>query len=205
MSIYEKLYKIQGQLKAPKSQRNEFGNFNYRSAEDILEALKPLLQQEKAVLLFTDDVVVFGSRFYIKATVSLWDTEANEHVSVSAYARETDERPKMDAAQVTGSASSYARKYALNAMFCIDDSKDPDALPPAEKPREKTITQTEVHQLQKAADKKGVPYTSICGRYGKKDIRTLSEMDFRRAMAVLSKMPDRFPDIPDDIGELPFR
>jgi hypothetical protein len=118
----KQLNKIQQLLKAPKGQRNSFGNYNYRNAEDILEAVKPLLGS--AILTLTDDVWMVGTRYYIKATATI--KEGEESVSVTAYARESDEKKGMDSAQVTGAASSYARKYALNGLFCIDDTKDAD-------------------------------------------------------------------------------
>lgn len=118
-----KLAEIQQQLKAPKNQRNDFGKYNYRSCEDILEAVKPLLGD--SVLLITDDIVLIGDRYYIRATVKLVTGDIVK--SVSAFARESLEKKGMDAAQITGAASSYARKYALNGLFCIDDTKDPDS------------------------------------------------------------------------------
>lgn len=127
MNIYEKLMHIQQNLKAPKNQYNKFGDFHYRSCEDIQEAVKPLLKEVKAVLLVQDEVIQIGSRFYIKSTAAIQDTESPEMISNTAYARESEEKPKMDAAQITGACSSYARKYALNGLFCIDDARDPDS------------------------------------------------------------------------------
>lgn len=132
MTVQEKLLHIQQNLKAPKNQYNSFGDYHYRNCEDILEALKPLLAEVKAVILIHDDVVLIGDRFYVKATATLQDAESQDNISNTAYARETEQKPKMDAAQITGSCSSYARKYALNGLFCIDDSKDPDTMKPAE-------------------------------------------------------------------------
>ena len=122
----KKLLLIQTELKAPKNQRNNFGNYNYRSAEDILEALKPLLLKHKASITVTDEIVQVGDRYYIKATVTLTDIENNEVMQTSAFAREEESKKGMDGSQITGSASSYARKYALNGMFAIDDTKDAD-------------------------------------------------------------------------------
>jgi len=113
---------IQKALKVPKNELNKFGNYKYRSCEDILEAVKPLLGE--SVLTLTDEVVILGDRFYVKATATLLGAE--ETYSVTAYAREAQEQKGMAEAQVTGSASSYARKYALNGLFLIDDTKDPD-------------------------------------------------------------------------------
>lgn len=116
------LNKIQQELKAPKGQTNSFGNYKYRSCEDILEAVKPLLGE--ATLTVSDEVVMLGDRFYVKATATL--KEKDETATVSAFARESLEKKGMDSAQITGAASSYARKYALNGLFCIDDTKDAD-------------------------------------------------------------------------------
>jgi hypothetical protein len=117
------LNKIQQELKAPKDQKNAFGNYKYRSCEDILEAVKPLLG--KAVLVLCDDIVLIGDRYYVKATATL-SYEEGGVFSATAYARESLDKKGMDSAQITGAASSYARKYALNGLFCIDDTKDPD-------------------------------------------------------------------------------
>lgn len=130
MNLTEKLLYIQQNLKVPKNQRNKFGDFNYRSCEDILEAVKPLLQETKTVLLISDDIQIRGDRFYVMATATLRDTESSETIDNKAFAREADNKTKMDAAQVTGSSSTYARKYALNGLFCIDDSRDPDMTEP---------------------------------------------------------------------------
>ena len=117
---------IQNELKAPKGQFNSFGRYKYRSCEDILEAVKPLLHKYSCSLNISDEVVMVGDRFYIKATATL-RKDTGEVVSSSvAYAREDESKKGMDGAQVTGAASSYARKYALNGLFCIDDTKDAD-------------------------------------------------------------------------------
>lgn len=125
-TFIERVIAVQSQLKAPKNQRNDFGGFNYRSCEDILEAVKPLLKAEGLCLTITDDIVMIGDRYYVKATATLTDGERS--LPNQAFAREPEERAKMDGSQVTGSASSYARKYALNGLFAIDDTKDADDL-----------------------------------------------------------------------------
>ena len=127
MEIYKKLMNIQTKLKAPKSQRNSFGNYNYRSCEDILEAVKPLLDEFKVALTIKDEIVLIGERYYIKATATLIDIDTGDTTETSAYARESAEKRGMDSSQVTGATSSYARKYALNGLFAIDDNKDADA------------------------------------------------------------------------------
>lgn len=118
---------IQSKLKAPKGNYNSFGKYKYRSAEDILEAVKPLLNEENCVLTLSDEIVQVGDRYYIKATCTLVNSDG-QIVETSAFARETETKTGMDASQITGMASSYARKYALNGLFCIDDTKDADAL-----------------------------------------------------------------------------
>lgn len=123
--ITEILSAIQNELKAPKNQFNKFGGYNYRNCEDILEALKPILAKHKAINLLTDEIVQIGNRYYIKATATL--QVGNEKISVDAYAREEESKKGMDSSQLTGSTSSYARKYALNGLYAIDDNKDADA------------------------------------------------------------------------------
>ena len=128
MSAYEKLMTVQWKLKAPKGQRNNFGNYNYRSCEDILEAVKPILSEVGAVVVINDNVIEVGDRIYIQAIASFIDTEDGGKISTSAYAREALSKKGMDESQLTGATSSYARKYALNGLFAIDDSKDMDYL-----------------------------------------------------------------------------
>ena len=124
-NLQKKLYKIQQQLKAPKNQNNDFGGYAYRSCEDILEAIKPLLNG--CVLMIDDQIQETNGRIYVKATVTI--SHENKSYSVSAFAREPENRKGMDEAQITGATSSYARKYALNGLFCIDDTKDQDTMP----------------------------------------------------------------------------
>lgn len=131
----KELITIQSKLKAPKNQHNKFGNYNYRSAEDILEAVKPLLTETGCVLTISDEIVQIGERYYVKATARV--RKDSQSVETVAYAREEESKKGMDGAQVTGSASSYARKYALNGLFCIDDNKDPDTNEHAARTREK--------------------------------------------------------------------
>ena len=123
-NIMKVLTEIQTKLKAPKGNYNSFGKYHYRSAENILEAAKPLLAEHQATLLLTDEIILVGSRFYVKAT-AVFHLD-NESVSVTAMAREDESKKGMDGSQVTGAASSYARKYALNGLFLIDDNKDAD-------------------------------------------------------------------------------
>lgn len=126
MSIYEKLAAVQSALKAPKSQYNAFGKYNYRNCEDIIEAAKPLLKANGLLLVISDELEHIGDRFYVKAIATVIDVTDGTAFDVTAYAREEAEKKGMDGSQVTGASSSYARKYALNGMFAIDDTKDSD-------------------------------------------------------------------------------
>lgn len=181
-NLTAKLMMIQAELKAPKTQTNSFGNYNYRSCEDILNALKQHLLTYKAVVLLSDDLVLIGDRFYIKATAKLVDTESNEEISVSAYAREDLQRKKMDGSQLTSSASSYARKYALNGLFAIDDTKDSDYTnqfgkeppqqyqPPKQEPPQppQLPIQQVKFEINQVARKKGVKSSEILNDVQKK-------------------------------------
>lgn len=126
MNIDEKLVAIQSEMKAPKNLYNSFGKYSYRNAEGICEAFKPFGKKHGVSLVLSDDVVEIGGRVYVKATATLHDTESPDTVSVSAYAREAETKKGMDDSQVTGATSSYARKYALNGLFLLDDTKDLD-------------------------------------------------------------------------------
>ena len=171
-SLTTKLMMIQSELKAPKNQRNNFGKYNYRNCEDILNALKPHLMKYKCVVLLTDDLVLIGDRFYIKATAKLVDAESDNTISVNAYAREEETKKGMDSSQITGSASSYARKYALNGLFAIDDTKDsdytnqfgkepqPEYQAPKQEPPQLPIQQVKF-EINQVAKKKGVKSSSV--------------------------------------------
>lgn len=124
--MLEKLLQVQKELKAPKNQKNSFGGYNYRSCEDIFEAVKPLLDKNGLVLVMSDAMEQIGDRYYIKATAELYDIETCKSISNTAYAREEETKKGMDGSQITGASSSYARKYALNGLFLIDDVKDSD-------------------------------------------------------------------------------
>ena len=127
MTIYEKLMNVQASLKAPKGQYNSFGKYKYRSCEDIVESVKPLLKQNGLLLTMSDEIIMVADRIYVKATATIIDTADGKEVSVTAMAREEETKKGMDGSQVTGASSSYARKYALNGLFAIDDTKDSDS------------------------------------------------------------------------------
>lgn len=124
--LYGRLRCVQRDLKAPKNQYNSFGKYRYRSCEDILEGVKPILQEYGCAIVLSDTIEQIGDRFYVKATATFYDCETGESVSNTAYARESDDKKGMDSSQITGTASSYARKYALNGLLLIDDTKDAD-------------------------------------------------------------------------------
>lgn len=136
MEFIEKIVAIQSELKAPKGQYNSFGKYNYRSCEDILEGVKPLLAKHGLVLTIRDGIELIGDRFYVKATATI--TDGKEQLSTDAYARESADKKGIDASQVTGATSSYARKYALNGLLAIDDTKDADTMDNSKKPAQQT-------------------------------------------------------------------
>ena len=183
MVLLQKLLKIQAELKAPKNQYNKFGEFYYRSCEDILSAAKPLCIREGILLYVTDEVKMIGERYYVKATASVTDGENT--IFAEAYARETESRPKMDAAQLTGSASSYARKYALNGLFCLDDTKDADAMKPAEeapkKAKEKANIADALKKIAERAKRQGLSTDDMREimkrQYGKETSKELTESE----------------------------
>ena len=173
MNIYGKLQKIQGEMKAPKNLYNSFGKYKYRNAEGICEAFKPFGDKYKVALFLTDAVEEIGGRVYIRATANLIDTEATEQpmfVSVTALAREAADKKGMDDAQVTGATSSYARKYALNGLFLLDDTKDPDTEEYQDGGREerKEVKQTP-EQRAEAAYPSRDEMVAACERYFKGD------------------------------------
>lgn len=160
--IHEKLAAIQADLKAPKDNYNQFGKYNYRKAEDILEAVKPLLKAQGCDLTCSDELLLIGDRYYIRATATLTCIEDGSAISTSAFAREEEEKKGMDGSQVTGASSSYARKYALNGLFCIDDTADSDTTnqgegTPAKKP---AATKAGEKQQEQPAQPSRVPELS---------------------------------------------
>ena len=151
MGIYKKLLEVQKELKAPKNQMNKFGGYKYRSCEDILEAVKPVLVKNKLSLQISDELEHIGERYYIKATATLLDIEDDSTMSNTAYAREEEVKKGMDGSQITGTASSYARKYALNGLFLIDDTKDADTDEYAKVQQEK-ITKEQIATIKSLVD-----------------------------------------------------
>ena len=180
-----KLMNIQQELKAPKGQYNDFGKYAYRSCEDILEAVKPLLKKEKVVLTISDELQYIGNRYYIKATATLIDTESEATISNSAYAREEETKKGMDGSQITGASSSYARKYALNGLFGIDDNKDSDTT---------NIQNKEEKEDQKASPKQIVLIQkyyqgeNLIKLLEANNLEKLEDMSISKASEILSKL-----------------
>lgn len=127
-NVLKKLVLIQSKLKAPKGQYNSFGKYNYRSCEDILENARPLANENNCVIVINDDIKEIAGRYYVEATATLFDADSGEEISAKAMAREADTKKGMDDSQITGASSSYARKYALSALFALDDTKDADTM-----------------------------------------------------------------------------
>ena len=210
MNIYEKLIRLQVELKAPKGQRNSFGNYNYRSAEDILEAVKPLLGKYNLTQIISDEILVLGDgqaefdyvesvgkynkkeytpqtkktgqRYYVKSTVTLINSEKpEEKISVTAFARESESKKGMDESQITGTASSYARKYALNGLYAIDDTKDSDT--DAYKKQSMSQKDIKLHELVTLVQKQGIKNKEVSDmirvNFDKKstDEMTITELD----------------------------
>lgn len=193
MTVFEKLAVIQQELIAPKNQYNSFGKYNYRSCEDILEGLKPCLKKVNAAVTVSDELVQIGDRYYIKATATLHDAESGESVSNTAYAREDEGKKGMDVSQVTGATSSYARKYALNGLFCIDDVKDADTRDNRQKEAEEqkkaeveqkkiensVISEVKVKALETRCEKEGVDIKKILKLYKVSSLAELTELKYR--------------------------
>lgn len=151
MELREKLMSIQVNLKAPKNLYNSFGKYSYRNAEGICNAVKPYLEKHNVTLTLSDSIECIGERIYLKATATLVDCETKETISASAYAREPETKKGMDDSQITGTASSYARKYALNGLFLLDDVKDADS----DEYKKETESVTEEEEFNKKAEKEG--------------------------------------------------
>lgn len=190
MSIFEKLIKVQSELNAPKKKFNKFGNYSYRSAEDILEAVKPLLKENQLAITVNDNIELIGERYYIKVTVTLFDVETSDKIESSAYAREEDSKKGMDACQLTGSTSSYARKYALNGMFAIDDTKDSDDTNThgkEETKESKKLSEAQVKRLLAIANSVGYDLakvkSTILKKYKKTNIEDLTKKEYDECCA----------------------
>jgi len=176
----KELVNIQSKLKAPKSQRNNFGNYNYRSCEDILEAVKPLLAESKCHLVINDHIELIGERYYIKAVATITNQEG-VHMSSTAYAREPESKKGNDVSQITGAASSYARKYALNALFAIDDTKDADS---TNNHKEEEVSDIEIKRMEDTIKEKGINKDKFVAYLGK-DLCQLTRKEFNKARKLI--------------------
>ena len=196
MAVHEKLLKIQSSISVPKNQHNKFGDYDYRSCEDILSALKPILQTHKCTVTVNDDLIFIGNRYYIKATVTLIDCESGESVSNQSFAREEESKKGMDSSQITGTASSYARKYALNGLLLLDAKADKNQQQsrnaganknqqksqnaagsnrdPKGGTQKKLIDKKELDALRKRFKDNGVDETKVCSAYKVSDLSQLS-------------------------------
>ncbi len=185
------LQKIQAKLKAPKSQYNKFGGYNYRNQEDILEALKPVLAEFEYSVVIGDTIELVSDRVYIKAVATLYGPDMNIVASNTAYAREPVSKKGMDESQITGAASSYARKYALNGLFALDDTKDADGLPQngsnsGQKDRpQKSITEKQATTIRNTIAETGADEVKFCAYMGVEKIEDILVKDFNKAVGAL--------------------
>ena len=208
MNIQAKLLAIQTELKAPKGQYNKFGKYNYRSAEDIIEAVKPICKKYDTVLLLGDEIELIGDRYYVKATAILTDLESGASVQTQAYAREEQSRSGMSADQLTGACSSYARKYCLNGLLMIDDSKDSDTDENHEIVSEAKKNETKQKAEQAMADDplithdkvevavavirgKQTTLANVLSAYGVEALKDMRESQYADMMKRLDKTPNK--------------
>lgn len=198
MGINEKLLAVQAELKCNKSQYNAFGKYYYRNAEDILEAVKPLLAKVKATITINDEIVNIANRFYVRATARIMDIESSEVVETNAYAREPENKKGLDESQITGSTSSYARKYALNGLLLIDDTKDSDYAPDsnsksATAPKNNSLsreTQEEINRrIMEYAKVSKIPVSEITAELSKvvkkEQLREINEIEAKMIVSYL--------------------
>lgn len=184
--IREKLMQIQTEIKAPKNLYNSFGKYSYRNAESICEAVKPFLEEFKCSLVLEDEIVEVGGRVYVKATATLMDNEGDS-ISVSAYAREPFEKKGMDDSQITGATSSYARKYALNGLFLLDDTKDADSEEYHVQQAKADAPKTSAEANDKCSDKQVKFIESLISKKGMNKDEILSKYKDATSFADLSK------------------
>ena len=188
--MLNKLMRIQTKIKAPKNLYNSFGKYKYRNAESICEAVKPFLAEENCILLLSDEIVAVGDRIYVKATATIKDCNSDTEISVSAYARESLEKKGMDESQITGTASSYARKYALNGLFLLDDAKDADEEMKAAEEFDKQVEEVgnmkiakmKVDAIKNKCAEDSIAEEKVLTLYKLKKFEDMSEKQFRNAM-----------------------
>ena len=192
MGVHQKLLKIQSVLKCAKSQYNSFGKYNYRSCEDILEAAKPICHMNGTVLTVSDDICYIGERYYIKATATLTDIETGEHITNTALAREEESKKGMDGSQITGTASSYARKYCLNGLFCLDDTKDADTDEYHGVPKAKAEPKapSKLDKLKALIERKNVNLPAMLQYFKVATINELTDADIDKCIAQFEMRAD---------------
>ena len=189
MEFNEKIREVQTQIKAPKNLYNSFGKYKYRNAEGILEAVKPYLSGYNLCLTLSDEIVQVGERYYVRATATIYDGMGSGSMSVSAYAREAVAKKGMDDSQITGTASSYARKYALNGLFLLDDTKDADTdenrIERENRQAEKTISKTEAKALYAMLQNRGIDVNDFMAEKNIQKLSDLSPEEYAKAMREL--------------------
>lgn len=199
MTVFEKAAAVQNELVAPKGQRNDFGKYNYRSSEDILVAVKPICAKYKSMIYMTNELKQIGDRYYVNAIVTFVDLETGEKIVSEAQAREEDTKKGMDGSQITGASSSYARKYALAGLFCIDNEKDSDATnhggadavypEPLNKSTQK-ITKEQVQLIFELLNKKHIPQAQVAQNNGGKSVTQLTAEEAVKTIRALNEVPD---------------
>lgn len=192
--VFEKLNAVQSKMKAPKNLYNSFGKYKYRNAEGILEAFKPYGKEYGLVLLLKDSIEEIGGRVYVKATATLYDIEDRTSVEVTAYARESEEKKGMDASQVTGATSSYARKYCLNGLFLLDDTKDADTdeyhqqtTQSRSQTKTQKATKTQVQALTNLIKQKGKTVEQMLATVGAKTMDDLTPETYNKIVLLLQE------------------
>lgn len=196
MGIKDKLSAIQQRLKAPKSLYNSFGKYNYRNAEGILEAFKPFEAEYNVTLVISDTALIVGNRIYIQATARLYDNESEGYIETSALAREAETKKGMDESQITGTASSYARKYALNGLFLLDDTKDADTdenrierenRSKKDNVGDALVGEVKANALKKMLENAGSDINALLGYYKISDLKELTERQYAYIVSQVNK------------------
>ena len=189
MTLLEKLQKIQFEMKAPKNLYNSFGKYKYRNAESILEAFKPFGEKYKVILVISDDIINVGDRYYIKSVATLYDSESKETIGNTSFAREDFDKKGMDSSQITGTASSYARKYALNGLFLLDDTKDADTdefhKETEKKAEAQKLTDEQFDAICDLFDETSMP--AMLKYFGVKEVGELTEEQAKKAITQRKK------------------
>lgn len=194
IKVHQKLAKVQAELFVPKENKNSFGGYNYRSCEDILKAVKPICDKHKCVIRMDNDLVEKAGRVYVRAIAEFYDTESGECLVTRALAREAESKKGMDEAQITGAALSYARKYALAGMFCIDNEKDADATNKHGKDEEEThetVSAQQLNAIYKELERTGVSESKILDFIKKKHLEEATQEDYLKVMKNLNVTPDK--------------